>query len=337
MIDPSIRLRRAIHLNDSILVTRLLRSHPNLVRNPDFADRSNTSLHLAASSGHTEIAALLIGAGHERSELSGPGCRGGEAQEDGRAMQEETSRNADHETPLMLAARNGHVEVGKLLVTEYPRSVPYTNQAGLDALAIAAQSRNSTALIPILLASELGPSAASPHARDHEGNTALHHASAAGSLKALKVLLEAGADPVAKNNYDWTPLAYSQSVAAEVYFKNLVVEFERRQTDGVEVSGESERSVKGGAGSTVRMVDDHEQESVGLRIRGDSYGSKSNTTDESDSMGDAIQRYWSPVERRRPTTPGSFASGKDYRESRLYDWGAGLQNVRTRSDSGEGG
>nr|POE52013.1 target of rapamycin complex 2 subunit avo2 [Quercus suber] len=332
MIDPSVRLRRAIHLNDSVLVSRLLRSHPDLVRNPDFADKSNTSLHLAASSGHAEIAVLLIGAGHERSEVRGLGSWG----EEGKTTREEISRNADHETPLMLAARNGHVDVAKLLVTQCPRCVPYTNQAGLDALAIAAQSRNSTALIPVLLASELGPCAANSNSRDHEGNTPLHHASATGSLKALRLLLLAGADASAKNNYDWTPLAYSQTVAAEVYFKNLIAEFDRRKTEGAKANEERERIVKAGAGSTVRMVEDHEHESVGLRIRGDSYGSRSSTTDDSDFMGDNLQRHWSPVERRRPTTPGSLASARDHRESRLYDWGAGLQHVRTRSGSGGG-
>jgi len=80
---------------------------------------------------------------------------------------------------------------------------------------------------------------ASADGRDNHGDTPLHHASASGSLKALRILLSAGADPTAKNAYDWTPLAYSQTVAAEVYFKNLVTELERRKAEGLR--GEQER------------------------------------------------------------------------------------------------
>lgn len=86
---------------------------------------------------------------------------------------------------------------------------------------------SSTPLLPYLL-----EASASPSARDNDGDTALHHASASGSLKALRILLSAGADPLAQNADHWTPLAYSQTVAAEVYFKNLVAEFERRRVEG---------------------------------------------------------------------------------------------------------
>ena len=54
-IDPSTRLRRAIHLNDLILVRRILKNNPHILRNPDYEDGSSTSLHLAANLGHVEI------------------------------------------------------------------------------------------------------------------------------------------------------------------------------------------------------------------------------------------------------------------------------------------
>lgn len=56
MIDPSIRIRRAIHLNDLSLLQRIIKKNPNLVQNINFADNGNTSLHLAAQLGHLEIA-----------------------------------------------------------------------------------------------------------------------------------------------------------------------------------------------------------------------------------------------------------------------------------------
>lgn len=66
----------------------------------------------------------------------------------------------------------------------------------------------------------------SVRSKDVSGNTALHHASAAGSREAIRALLEAGADPNARNKSSWTPLAYSSTVAVEVYFKQLIAEIE---------------------------------------------------------------------------------------------------------------
>lgn len=55
-LDVSIRLRRAIFLNDLLLVKRIVRNHPAYIHNPDFTDRGNTSLHVAAKLGFVEIA-----------------------------------------------------------------------------------------------------------------------------------------------------------------------------------------------------------------------------------------------------------------------------------------
>ncbi|KAK5115553.1 hypothetical protein LTR62_001212 [Meristemomyces frigidus] len=277
MIDASTRLRRAILLNDILLVKRIIRNSPRLLQNPDFESKSSTSLHLAAANDLLEIARFLIEAGHEDVEIS---------------------RNTDDETPLMLAANQGKVKVGELLIGSFPRCIPYVNKTGLDALALASQHPASTSLIPALLHHASHP--ASPHSRDQDGNTPLHHASASGSLKALRILLAAGANPLAKNNYDWTPLAYSQTVAAEVYFKNLVAEFERRKVEGAKAGEERERQRAAG----VRIVDEE-----GVRA-----------LQEDEVIGDALKRHWSPTETRRPMTPGSVPR---------HEWGGtGLQHRR---------
>ncbi|KAK3073093.1 Target of rapamycin complex 2 subunit avo2 [Teratosphaeriaceae sp. CCFEE 6253] len=291
MIDPSTRLRRAILLNDVLLVKRIIRNHPKLLQNPDFEDKSNTSLHLAARHGFVEIAQYLVEAGHEI---------------------EEVCRNTDHDTPLMLAAQHGHVEIGKMLIVQFPQCIPMVNRAGLDALAMASQHPASTGLMVGLLGNDEHP--ASPHIRDQDGNTPLHHASASGALKALRILLSAGANPLAKNNCDWTPLAYSQTVAAEVYFKNLVAEFERRKVEGAKQGEERERQRAAG----VRLVDE------------DGTTAKPRVSAEDEMIGDALKRHWSPVDRRRPMTPGSAPR---------HEWGLGLgldlQHARTRSSSGD--
>lgn len=185
---------------------------------------------------------------------------------------------------------------------------------GVDVLALCAKSGDgeSTALIPVLLGLEGQEGgeggggrllAASPHSRDADGNTPLHHASAAGNLAALRMLLAAGANPLAKNDYDWTPLAYSQTVAAEVYFKNLVAEFERRKVEGLRVGEERERQRAAG----VRLV---EEGSGGMQAR--------------DDVADLGSRQWSPGDR------GGIVV-KDRRPER----GLGIEGMRMRAGSAD--
>ncbi|CAK1366905.1 unnamed protein product [Cercospora beticola] len=296
MIEASTRLRRAILLNDVLLVQRIIRNNPHFLQNPDFADKSNTSLHLAASHGFPEICTLLISLGHDANEIS---------------------RNSDHDTPLMLAARNGNYEVGTLLAKQFPRCIPFYNKQGMDALALAAQCPGSTSLIPILLQDESFPARAD--VQDLDGNTPLHHASASGSLKALRILLAAGANPLAKNNHDWTPLAYSQTVAAEVYFKNLIQEMEKRRQDGARASEELFRKKMAAAGGGVRLVSKQEQDE----------GAMGDGEDEQ-IIDDALKRHWSPVDRRRPGTPGGGTPVM------RHEWGSPplLGHMRTRSGDG---
>lgn len=59
-LDVSVRLRRAILQNDVLLVKRIVKNYPQYLRNPDFADRSNTSLHFAAIKGHVEVLVSTI-------------------------------------------------------------------------------------------------------------------------------------------------------------------------------------------------------------------------------------------------------------------------------------
>jgi len=184
---------------------------------------------LAAQSGLPEIADYLIGAGHEDDSIS---------------------RNADWDTPLHLAVEKSEA-VAALLATSFPRCIPWKNKQGADALMLTARSPH-TALIPHLLA--LSPASdpfrnpnhlqSSPlQATDSSGNTPLHYASAYGQLKSIRTLLEHGADAGARNAWSWTPVSYSASVQAEVYFKGLV---------NASASGEREREgggrSRGGSG-----------------------------------------------------------------------------------------
>ncbi|KAI5253782.1 ankyrin [Aureobasidium subglaciale] len=294
MIDASTRLRRAILLSDALLVKRIIRSNPALIQNPDLQDKSNTSLHLAAQAGFGEIVELLVDAGHEDAE---------------------TSRNADWDTPLMLAARHGNVEVGFLLASRFPRSIPITNKAGLDALALACLNPASTPLVSLLLSHPEYPAPAD--GRDNHGDTPLHHASASGSLKALRILLSAGADPTAKNAYDWTPLAYSQTVAAEVYFKNLVSDLERRKVEGIR--GEKERREEA-----------MKRKYAGVRLVTDENETASRPSDDM-SRSESSNSISSPVDQRGGFTPTSITPTV----AKNNPWVNGGFETRARAWSGD--
>ncbi|KAF2819672.1 ankyrin [Ophiobolus disseminans] len=275
-IDVSRRLRRAILLNDLSLVKRIIQNNPQKLRNPDFEDKSNTSLHIAAKYGFTQIAEFLIEQGHE---------------------EEMVSRNNDFETPLMLASAAGKEDMGVTLAKRFPDCIPWQDKAGLDALMLSCKSGAGTLhLIPTLILH--GPSILT--SSDISGNTALHHASAAGELKALRMLLQFGANPLASNAYSWTPVHYSATPAAEAYFKTLIIEFEKKKAEGKREMRERERQRTAG----VRLVTDQE----GLAIAG----------------LPAPGMEWSPVEKRRAMTPT---------ESR--GWTFTPDGMRPRAETGE--
>jgi ankyrin repeat protein len=66
---------------------------------------------------------------------------------------------------------------------------------------------------------------------DNAGNTALHQASAWGNLKAVRVLLSAGALPLALNKANHTPLDYSITKQEAQYFQSVISDMERQKID----------------------------------------------------------------------------------------------------------
>ncbi|KAF2088394.1 ankyrin [Saccharata proteae CBS 121410] len=284
MIDVAVRLRRAILLDDLFLVKRIIRANPSALRNPDFEDKSNTSLHLASKVGSVQIVAYLLDAGHEDDGIS---------------------KNTDWDTPLMMAATSNQVDVGKLLATRFPRCVPYSNRHGLDALMLASKHGAVNLLIPLLTSRP--PCLTTSH--DNDGNTALHHASAAGELKCLRTLLQHGANPCAQNAYSWTPLAYSQTVAAKLYFEELVTEIERRRAEGKR--DERERALRSKGVGGVRIVTNDENGSG---------------RDDEAGLEYPPSIDFSPVsERKRALTP---TNGR-------FEWPVNASVARTRASSGE--
>ncbi|OAL44885.1 ankyrin [Pyrenochaeta sp. DS3sAY3a] len=308
MIDVPRRLRRAILLNDLTLVKRIIHNNPKYLRNPDWEDKSNTNLHVAAKHGFTAIAEFLVSEGHE---------------------DESVSRNNDWDTPLMFAARAGKEEVGVFLAKRFPDCISWQNKTGLDALMLSASSGSGTLhLIPTLILHAPSHLPSPLHASDNTGNTALHHASAAGELKALRMLLQYGANPLASNAYSWTPVHYSATSAAEAYFKTLIIEFEKKKAEGKRAVAERERQRTAG----VRLVTDQEgmggvgnaNMGVGMGMGG-AGGERQRARDDAAIAGlPAPGMEWSPVEKRRAMTP---TEGRG--------WTFTPEGMRPRAETGE--
>ncbi|ROT41995.1 ankyrin [Sodiomyces alkalinus F11] len=232
MLEPSIRIRRAIVANDALLVKRILKSHREVLHNPDASPEglSNSNLHLAASLGHLPVCKVLIEFGHEDPD---------------------PALNENLQTALMLAAAGGHTEVVHFLCELNPEIVLRRDARGRDAIMEASRNGHDTVLQILLTYVPGGPEQAVQRV-DTDGNTALHFASGNGNLLVLRTLLAAGADAERKNNWNWTALSYSATVQAEVYLKGLVAEVERRK----QIRQEIEEKKKAGG---VRLVEESEQ------------------------------------------------------------------------------
>ncbi|KAH7369524.1 ankyrin repeat-containing domain protein [Rhexocercosporidium sp. MPI-PUGE-AT-0058] len=241
MIDPSLRLRRAIHASDTLLVKRILQSHPSLLQNPDSSPTglSNSNLHLASSLGHTSIVTLLL-------SLYAPSTIPPTTNPKDLPSLKTLPLNEEYQTPLHLAAANGHTEIVHLLCATCPGCIKKGDVRGRDALMLASKEGHDTVVQILLTFSPSGPEALLEGA-DVDGNTALHFASSNGHLLVLRTLLAAGADSEKRNVWSWTPVAYSATVQAEVYFKGLVAEVERRKM----IRREAKEKGTGGA---VRIV-----------------------------------------------------------------------------------
>ncbi|KAL8788458.1 MAG: hypothetical protein Q9213_001681 [Squamulea squamosa] len=282
-VDVPVRLRRAINLNDLVLVKRIVKNNPDRLKNPDLDDNGNTSLHLAAKLGFLDIAQFLVDVGHEDDAIS---------------------RNVSWDTPLHLAVETS-IPVAVFLATRFPQCIPWKNKQGADVIMLSAR----TAPPPTTNTSTTGPTSPPPHqlfsnqqhqapafpqlllstllhlspiptkilltAADNDGNTALHYASAYGQLKAIRALLAAGANPGARNKYSWTPVAYSSTVQAEVYFKGLVGGTSQSEGGGdggfvgggLRREGESAGLSRSGGGSGLRIVRNGEGMGSGMETR----------------------------------------------------------------------
>jgi uncharacterized protein len=204
---------------------------------------------LAAREGHTDIVNHL--------------CTSPQSPEPGIERQDIRGRDA-----VMFASLGGHDTCLQILLTHAPEqpkpsayfpAVPPSPGPGPGASfapaaqsAFAAASATTTNGLP--LAGTPAQRALLSHA-DIDGNTALHYASSNGHLLVLRTLLAAGADAEKRNVWNWTAVSYSATVAAEVYFKNLIAEVGAKKR----VAAEVQRTGKGGGVRIVGKGDERDE------------------------------------------------------------------------------
>ena len=214
LIDKAVRvdpyaspLHAAAQKGDADAARRLIADKVN-VDAKDYYGK--TALHLAAETGHAEVAALLIEAGADIEVVTPPSTRG------------YRDRGS---TPLLLAAYWGHARVTELLI-DSGADVNVRVNAGWTVLHFAASNGhkavaelliaggadiNSTGLsrgeTPLFVASRerhepmvelLISNGANVNAKDHNGGTPLHLAAISGDYDIVRLLIANGADVNAK-------------------------------------------------------------------------------------------------------------------------------------------
>ncbi|MBG9386943.1 ankyrin repeat domain-containing protein [Caenimonas aquaedulcis] len=110
------------------------------------------------------------------------------------------SRTAQDESPLMMAALKGHLDIAKLLIERNAD----VNKTGWTPLHYAATGGH-LAIIELLLENHAYIDAESPN-----GTTPLMMAAQYGSPQAVKLLLDSGADPGLKNQLGLTAMDFAQ-------------------------------------------------------------------------------------------------------------------------------
>ncbi|RYF39532.1 MAG: ankyrin repeat domain-containing protein [Comamonadaceae bacterium] len=132
------------------------------------------------------------------------------------------ARNADDESPLMLAALKGNIEVVKALIARNAD----VNKPGWAPLhyAASAGSAQHTQIIALLLENYAYIDATSPN-----GTTPLMMAAQYGSTASVQLLLDEGADPTLKNQLGLTAADFALRVSRTESAAKVAEAVRRRQ------------------------------------------------------------------------------------------------------------
>jgi ankyrin repeat protein len=196
MLEPSVRLRRAVVNGNLPAVRRLVRRYPGLLENVD-AKNGWTSLHYAGYHGHYLVCVFLVQQGHDQEEIS-----------------------LDHgrNTPLHLAASQNHEQTVHFLAQHIPRCLDWRNRDWETALLVAAR-RGHDPCINLLL--DFG---ADINRGNAEGNRPIHVAAAYGHIKTLRTLVDRNADVQTPNAEGWRPVQYCSTYQVQDFLQSLIHE-----------------------------------------------------------------------------------------------------------------
>lgn len=132
------------------------------------------------------------------------------------------ARNAQDESPLMMAALKGNLEAVKALLAR-DADVNKTGWAPLH-YAASAGSRQHVAIIALLLENHAYIDATSPN-----GTTPLMMAAQYGSNEAVQLLLDEGADPTLKNQLGLTAADFALRVSRTESADKITAAIRKRQ------------------------------------------------------------------------------------------------------------
>jgi ankyrin repeat protein len=132
------------------------------------------------------------------------------------------ARNAQDESPLMMAALKGNVEAVKALLARDAD----VNKTGWTPLhyAASAGSPQHAAIIALLLENHAYIDAASPN-----GTTPLMMAAHYGSIESVQLLLDEGADPTLKNQLGLTATDFAMRVSRTDSAERIAAAIRKRQ------------------------------------------------------------------------------------------------------------
>jgi ankyrin repeat protein len=201
----------AVNAGDVARVQQLIAEHSDV----NAVYQSGTPLHLAAATGQTWIAGMLLAAGADPDAEADPGRshhlnlaalwnRAGVAQlliDHGADI---GARDAVGRTPLTVAAAYGSVTVAKTFLLSGSDPLARDSGCGDTPIHWAAMS-GDIEMVKLLLSFGVDVNAKSRP----DGESPLHYAAGNGRLKMIEFLVANGADPNGRDDLGLTPITFA--------------------------------------------------------------------------------------------------------------------------------